>query len=314
MTEAQKKEATKHPKFVWMNGKIIAFEEARIHVSSPVIKFGTAVFEGIRGYWNEEDKELYAFRLQEHYQRLMESVKIMRMDLEYSIEDCAQMLIDLFRKNEFREDVHARHTVYVGGYGNMKARGPIEMTVVSSPRGRSYDIENGIRCAISSWKRIDDGCMPPRIKCNANYQNGRLAYLQAVEDGYDYPLLLTSAGKLSEAPGACVFLVRKGELVAPPVTASILESITRATILQYSKEELNITAVEREVDRTELYVAEEAFLCGSGAEIVPIISVDKFPIANGKPGPVTRMIQKFYFDMVRGKNPKFRHLLTPTYQ
>jgi branched-chain amino acid aminotransferase len=301
------------PEFVWMNGEMIPFENAVVHVLTPMARYGTNVFEGIRAYWNEEKKELYAFRLREHFKRLLDSVKLMRMRFDYTIEDCEQIFMTLLRKNEFKEDIHARHTVYIGGYGAVGAREPVEMVVTAYAKGRGHDIENGIHCVISSWKRIDDNSMPPRIKCGANYQNGRLALLQAKEDGYDYPILLNGDGKVAEGPGACLVMVRKGVVVASPVTAGILESVTRMTILEDFSDALKYPAQERTIDRTELYIADEVFLCGSGAEIVPIVSIDRYAIGNGKPGPITKKIQNLYFNVVRGNVANYQHWLTPAY-
>ncbi len=306
-------EDIRKPKFVWMDSKIIPFDEAVIHVHTPTAKYGINVFEGIRAYWNEKKKELCAFRLRPHYQRLFESMKMMRFQIDYSIEDCERIFIELLRKNEFKEDIHARHVVYLGGFGPFSAKEPIGMYIVALPIGRRYDIENGISCAVSSWIRISDNIIPPRIKAGSNYQNSRLASLQAKEDGYDQPIILNSNGKVSEGARACLFMIRKGVVVTSPVTAGILESVTRSTLLELFQSEFKFPVDEREIDRTELYVAEEAFFCGSGAEITPIASIDKLLIGNGKPGPITREIQKLYFDIVRGDNPKYMDWCTITY-
>jgi len=303
----------KKPKYVWMDGKIIPFDDAKVHVFSPTAKYGTNVFEGLRAYWNEEKKELYSFRIREHYQRLFESMKIMRLHIEYSLEDCERLLVEILRKNNFQEDLHIRHTVYVGGYGLYSSTEPTGMFIVPIPRGRSFDAEKGISCSVSSWIRISDNSVPPRAKVGANYQNSRLAALQAKQDGYDQPIILNSNGKVSESAGACFFMIRRGVVVTPPVTASILESITRNTVIELSKKELNLPVEEREIDRTEVYLADEAFLCGSGAEVAPITSLDKIPLGNGNVGNITQKIMKLYFDIARGKNPKYYKWLTPTY-
>ena len=306
-------EEIKKPKFVWMNGKIIPFDEAVIHVHSPAAKYGINVFEGIRAYWNEGKKELHSFRLRAHYQRLAESMKMMRLQTDYTIEDYEKFFVGLLRKNEFNHDIHARHVVYVGGFGPYSAKEPVGMYIVALARGRGYDIENGLRCAVSSWTRINDNSIPPRIKAGSNYQNSRLATIQAKEDGYDQPILLNSSGKVSEGPGMCFFMVRRGVVVTSPVTAGILESVTRTTLLELFQSELKLPVQERDIDRTELYVAEEAFFCGSGAEIAPIISIDKLPVGDGKPGPITKKMSDLYFNTVRGNNPKYLKWCTPTY-
>jgi branched-chain amino acid aminotransferase len=194
----------------------------------------------------------------------------------------------------------------------MGLTGPVGLAVDALPR--KMGSERGITAGISSWLRIPDGAMPPRIKCSANYQNGRLAQLEAKVNGYDTALLLNARGKLAEGPGACCFVVRRGVPMTPPVTADILESVTRATLLDLCAKELGLTPEVRDIDRTELYVADEAFLCGSGWEIAPIVSVDRLPLGDGaKPGPVTRAIQACYFSVVRGERPAYRDWLTPVY-
>jgi branched-chain amino acid aminotransferase len=194
----------------------------------------------------------------------------------------------------------------------MEATGPVGLAVDALPRKLST--KPGISACVSSWMRIADGAMPPRIKCSANYQNGRLATLEAKANGYDTALLLNGRGKLAEAPGACCFIVRRGVPVTPPVTADILESVTRATLLELFRKELGVTPEVREIDRTELYVADEAFLCGSGWEITPILSIDQLAFGEGKePGPVTRAIQDCYFGVVRGERLSYRDWLTPVY-
>jgi branched-chain amino acid aminotransferase len=301
------------PRYVWMDGKIVPFEDAKIHVFTPAAKYGTAPFEGLRAYWNEEKEELYSFRTGEHYERLFESLKIMRLKITYSVADCKKFLVETIRANDFKEDLHIRHTVYLGGYSMVDTEGPTGMWIIARPLGRLYDMEKGIRCSISSWVRMDDNSFPPRVKIGSNYQNSILAAAQARADGYDQPIMLDSRGKVSESATACLFMVRRGVIVTPPVTSSILESITRTTIIEMARHELNLPVEERDIDRTELYVSEEAFLCGSGLEVTPVTSIDKIPVGNGKVGPTTKKIVAAYFDIVRGNKPKYKEWLTPIY-
>lgn len=305
--------ATKKPKYIWMDGKIIPFDEGKIHVLSPAARYGCNVFEGLRSYWNEEKKELYSLHLKSHYHRLFESAKIMRFKVDYTIDDCQKYLLELLRTNEFREDLRIRHCLYLGGAGKITAVEPVGMHIVATPQGRSYDQKKGIHCSISSWKRINDNCMPPRVKAGANYHNGRFALLQAKADGYDSTILLDENGKVSEGPQSCFFMIRKGVIITPPITADILESITRGTLIKLFKEELNIPVQERETDRTELYIADEAFLCGTASEITPIVSIDRLSVGNGEIGPITKEIMTLYFNIVRGMNSKYEKWLTPTY-
>jgi branched-chain amino acid aminotransferase len=299
-------------RYLYLDGALVPYEEARIHVQSGAVKYGASVFEGLRAYWNPAQEELYVFRLDAHIDRLYASLRLMRMAHTFTREELGRSILDVLRKNEVREDVHIRQTAYVAGDGEIDAAGPVGLAVDARPR-RVTD-RPGIAVGVSSWTRISDGAMPPRIKCSANYQNGRLATLEARANGYEGALLLNTRGKLAEAPGACCFVVRDGVPVTPPVTADILESVTRATLLELCRAELGLAPVEREVDRTELYVSDEVFLCGSGWEITPVLSIDRLPLGDGRaPGPVTRAIQACYFAVVRGESPAYRRWLTAVY-
>ncbi len=299
-------------RFVYLDGELVPYGEARIHVQSAAVKYGASVFEGLRAYWNPAHEELYVFRLAEHIDRLFGSMRLMRMAHSLTREELTRSVLDVLRKNEVRTDVHIRQTAYIAADGDLDASGPVGLAVDARPR--KVTDRPGIAVGVSSWTRIADGTMPPRIKCSANYQNGRLAMLEARANGYEGALLLNGRGKLAEAPGACCFIVRNGVPATPPVTADILESVTRATLLELFRTELGQTPVEREIDRTELYLADEVFLCGSGWEITPILSIDRLPLGNGQePGPLTRAMQACYFAVVRGEKPAYRSWLTPVY-
>jgi branched-chain amino acid aminotransferase len=299
-------------RYLYLNGKLLPYDEARIHVSSAAVKYGASVFEGLRAYWNARQGELYVFRLREHIDRLFGSLRLMRMEHAFTRDELASSILEVLRKNEVREDVHIRQSAYLEADGALDVTGPVGLAVDARPH-RVTD-KPGIAVGMSSWTRISDGAMPPRIKCSANYQNGRLAMLEARANGYEGALLLNTRGKLAEAPGACCFIVRGGVPITPPVTADILESVTRATLLELCRKELGLTPDVRDVDRTEIYLADEAFLCGSGWEITPVLSVDRLPLGNGaEPGPVSRAIKQCYFDVVRGEKPAYRSWLTPVW-
>jgi branched-chain amino acid aminotransferase len=299
-------------RFVYLDGELVPYDEARIHVQSAAVKYGASVFEGLRAYWNPAHEELYVFRLPEHIDRLFGSMRLMRMAHSLTREELTRSVLDVLRKNQVRTDVHIRQTAYIAADGDLDATGPVGLAVDARPR--KVTERPGIAVGVSSWTRIADGTMPPRIKCSANYQNGRLAMLEARANGYEGALLLNGRGKLAEAPGACCFIVRNGVPATPPVTADILESVTRATLLELFRTELGQTPVEREIDRTELYLAEEVFLCGSGWEITPVLSIDRLPLGTGQePGPLTRAMQACYFAVVRGEKPAYRSWLTPVY-
>jgi branched-chain amino acid aminotransferase len=299
-------------RYLYLNGKILPYDEARIHVSSGAVKYGGSVFEGLRAYWNADQGELYVFRLAEHVDRLFESMRLMRMDQRFTREELASSILEVLRKNEYRQDVHIRQSVFIEADGALDATGPVGLAVDAKPH--KLTDKPGLDVCVSSWTRISDASMPPRIKCSANYQNGRLAMLEAKTNGYDGALILNGRGKLAEGPGACCFIVRRDQAATPPVTADILESVTRATLLELFRAELGQTVEVRDIDRTEIAVAQEAFLCGSGAEITPIVSVDRLPLGDGKqPGRVTRAVQDCYFAVVRGEKPAYRRWLTPVY-
>ncbi len=271
------------------------------------------VFEGIRGYWNEEIKDMYLFRVAEHCLRLNQSVKMTRMDIEINEEEMVNNLVDLVKKNDIHQTVHFIYSAYVDGDGPMFSRGPIGTAITVRKTGRTYDIENGIKCSVSNWRRNADDASPMRIKAAANYQNSRLALLQAKQDGYDSTILLNHHGKVSEGPGACLFIVKGGRLLTPPVYSDILESITRDTVIKLSKDQFHNDVLERPIDRSELYIAEEIFFCGSGAEIVPIVNVDGFPIDDGKPGKITQKLIEIYRDITSGKTDEHAEWRTPVY-
>lgn len=298
-------------RILYLNGRLVPYSEATIHVQSNAVKYGTSVFEGIRAYWSAARQELYVFRLEEHTSRLLDSLTLMRMEHSLTREEIDASILEVLRKNEVREDVHIRQTAYLAADGSVEATGPVGLSVDARPR-KMID-KAGLDVCISSWARIPDSAMPPRIKCSANYQNGRLAMLEAKTNGFDNALLLNSRGKVAEAPGACFFMIRGGVPATPAVTSDVLESITRTTMIQLFRERLGATVQERDIDRTELGLADEAFLCGSGWEVAPIASVDRLTLKQAAPGPRTRAIRDLYFQVARGAVDEYRHWLTPVY-
>ena len=298
---------------IWMNGKLVSQADAVLPVNSAAVFYATNVFEGLRAYWNAGDEELYCFRLADHFVRFRESMKMMRFEVPYSDSNLYEAVQEVLSGNEIQEDVHMHMVAYVTGAG-LDATTPTGLYI--NPRRRPRLEEGaGVRCCVRSWVRTSDNAIPIRLKSGANYQNGRLAALQAQADGYDQPILLNKEGHVAEGTGATFFMVRKGKLVTPPVTADILESITRTTLMDAIYPELfGMAVVEREIDRTELYVAEEAFFCGSGYEITPIVSIDRFPLGDATVGPITRSLQQAYLDIVRGVDKRFPEWRTPTYR
>jgi branched-chain amino acid aminotransferase len=298
---------------IWMNGKLVPQEAATLPVNSAAVFYATNVFEGLRAYWNEAAGEVYAFRLAEHFARIRESMKMMRFTIAQSDVDLYEAVREVLVGNEVREDVHMHMVAYVLAPG-LEATSPTGLYI--NPRRRPRVTEGkGVSACVSSWARTSDNAIPIRLKCGANYQNGRLARLQARADGYDEPIFLNQQGHVAEGSGATLFMVRKGRLVTPPVTSDVLESITRATLIEeICPHGLGIEVVEREIDRTELYVAEEAFFCGSGYEVTPITSIDRFKLGTGDVGPLTRRIAAAYMDLVRGVDARRPEWRTPTYK
>jgi branched-chain amino acid aminotransferase len=297
---------------IWMNGNLVSQAEAALPVNSAAVFYATNVFEGLRAYWNDTDEELYCFRLAEHFTRFRESMKMMRFEIPYSDDDLVRAVRETLTGNGLREDVHMHMVAYVLGTG-LDATTPTGLYINPRRRART-PAGSGLACCVSSWARTSDNAIPIRLKSGSNYQNGRLATLQANADGYDQPIFLNKDGHVAEGTGATFFMVRKGRLVTPPITADILESITRTTLIENIYPELfGMEVFEREIDRTELYVADEAFFCGSGYEITPIVSIDRFPLGDGKVGPVTQRLTDAYMDIVRGVDRRFPEWRTPAY-
>ena len=289
--------------------------EATVNVLSPTSQFGANVFEGIRCYWSEQDQQLYAFRLADHYKRLQNSIKILRFNSPYSTSDFQQGLIDVVKANGYREDIAVRQTVFVDGIGGTwNSCEPINMFIapIAKPFQKIQD-KAGLRCQVSSWERISDRNLSPRAKVGANYINSRMAYLEARENGYDTALILNNQGRISEGPGACFFMVRNNKLITPPPTASVLESITRDTIIRVAAEQLGIETQERDIDRTELYICDEAFLCGSAMEITHITNIDGLAVGDGKLGKITQDLSNIYHQIITGQLSQYKEWLTPIY-
>ncbi|MEX2642424.1 MAG: branched-chain amino acid transaminase [Acetobacterales bacterium] len=290
-----------HPKYAFQNGKVVPWEDATVHVFSPAAKYGAGVFEGIRGYWNPDKEDMYLFKMEPHLERLMFSQKVMDFETVYDPEYFTKGTLELIRANDIRETVHIRTIVHIEGPGESSARGPVGTAITVVPRPLPKRVTTGCTAQVSSWMRSPDTSTPMRVKCNANYNNGRLAALQATRDGYDTAILLNQKGQVSEGPGMCFFMVRDGVPVTPSVTNDILESVTRKTVLEICEEYFGVKPVERDIDRSELYAAEEAFFCGTGWEICPINSIDKLPVGTGKPGEFTCKLRDTYFRIVKGE-------------
>lgn len=302
-------------RFIWYKGDVINVNDAKINILAPTAQFGLNVFEGIPCYWNEEQKQLYAFRLNDHYDRLLRSARLIQINCPYSKADMENALKAAVAANEYDENLSVRQTLFVDGFGSWGSEEPVDMFVAPIPRGRTSAEYNkkGLRTCVTSWRRISDTTLSPRIKCGANYINSRVGQREALRNGYDTCLFLNEAGKVSEGPGSCFFMVVKGTLVTPLLTDSVLESITRDTVIQLARVN-GIPVAERTVDRTELYTCDEAFLCGSAMEITPVLSVDRYTVGNGEAGEITRLLHKAYLDAAMGRDERFSEWITPIYE
>lgn len=299
-------------KSVTFNGRRMAFEDAKVSIMAPGFSYAATVFEGLRAYWNDDKQELYVARLDDHLKRLYNSMKLLRFKSPPAYDTLRQQILDDIRANDFREDVYIRVQAFIDDWGEMNATGPIGTSIVTRPRPRTSAFLTGRNFGISTWRRLDDNASPPRIKATANYLNSRLAGLDAKESGYDGAIILTARGTVSEGPGGCIFLVRDGVLITPNVTSGILESITRDTLLKFARD-AEMPVEEREVDRTELYIADEIFYCGTGQEVMPILSVDRLRAGDGTPGPITRNLQMLYDRQVRDNSQGYASWQTPVY-
>lgn len=300
--------------YIYFNGEIVPHDEARIHVNSPAAMYGIGVFEGIRGYWNDKDREMYVFRLRDHAARLKQSMKLLRLEDNFSVETLESAVLDMIRANDFRATIQMRMmAVLADASSDRTDAGPTTIVVSGKPRPTHNFLETGLKGGTSSWIRTPDNALPVRIKCNANYVNARHAEMEAKVKGYDRAILLNSRGKVSEGPGSTLFVIRNGQPVTPGVTSDLLESITRESLMQLLQERLSLETVQREMDRTEIYTADEAFMCGTLAEVTPIVSLDGIPIGDGTVGPVTRALQKHYLDVAQGIDPAHAEWRTPVY-
>ncbi|HEX9609760.1 MAG TPA: branched-chain amino acid transaminase [Candidatus Limnocylindria bacterium] len=301
--------------WAFFRGEFVPLREANLNVMTHGFNYGTAVFEGIRAYWNADEEQLFALELIPHYQRIHSSAALLMMEVRQSPEELAEITVELLRRDGLREDVYIRPIVYKSSelIGVRLHNLESDITIFGVPFGQYIDTDSGIRAQVSTWRRTDDNAIPARGKITGAYVNGALAKSEAQLNGYDEAIVLTADGHISEGSAENLFLVKRGVLVTPPVTDNILEGITRRRLMEMGRAELGVEVVERSIDRTELYGADEVFLCGTGAQISPVIEIDRRAIGSGRPGPLTRQLSKTYFDAVRGKLPAYRDWLTPVY-
>ena len=301
--------------FYFMDGQYVEASKAMIPVRTHAFLYGTAVFEGIRAYWNEEEKQLYAFRVPEHYERLLRSAKIMCMKSPYTVEEHCEITKKLLAKNNYKADCYMRPTLYKsaqkvgpGLYDNIDS-----YALITNKMGDYIDTSKGLKVCVSSWRRNSDNAIPPRAKVAGSYANAALIKTDAHNMGFDDAIVLDEAGQVTEGSAMNMFLVQNGKLVTTMKTDNILVGVTRNTIIELARDVLGIETEERAIDRTELYISDEAFYCGTGAQVSPIVSVDNRELGDGHVGPISKELQKLYFDVVKGRVPKYKKWCMPVY-
>lgn len=301
-------------RFAFFNGAIVPIEQAKVSVMTNALNYGTGCFEGIRGYWNADEGQLFVFHLRAHMERLHRSCRILFMELPYSVDELCQITLELLRREEFREDVYIRPLVYKSDPAiAVRLNDMADAFTLFAVGFGQYIDSSAVRACVSSWRRIDDNIIPSRAKAAGAYINSALAKTEALLNGYDEAIVLGGDGQVSEASAANLFIVRDGKLVTPPLTSDVLEGITRQVVAQLAHERLGLSIVERPIDRTELYVADEAFFCGTGAEIKPIVEIDRRKVGPGAVGPISSMLVSLYADTVRGRLREHRGWCTPVY-
>jgi branched-chain amino acid aminotransferase len=307
MSEERRSFAASDAEWCYHGGEHVKMGDIRLSPATHALNYGTGVFEGIRAYWNERRGTLQVLKLKEHYERFEKSCRMLRIDLPHTVEELCEITLEILRRNAPREDTYIRPLAYKAAESvGVKLAVDEELSIFTVPMGNYVEL-TGLRCCVSSWRRTPDTAIPARGKLTGSYINTALAVDEAHRAGYDDAIFLTQDGHVSEASAANIFLVRKGGLVTPPVTADILEGITRDAVMELSERELGMPVVPRDVDRTELYAADEVFLTGTGYQIAPVVEIDGREVGTGEMGPVAGRLQELYFEAARGDNPQYDH-------
>ncbi len=296
-------------KHAFFEGKIVPLNEAKINIATHGFLYGTAVFGGIRGYWNEEKKQLFVFRPYDHYKRLLHSARMMAMQTQYDEESLIELTLEVLRTDHYQQDTYMRPTFYKADMGiGVKLHDlKDEFCLFTMPYEKYVKNDTNAHVTISSWRRIDDNMIPARGKVAGAYANSALIKTDAIQAGFDEALVLDQNGHISEGSAMNIFMVRDGIVMTPPVTDNILEGITRKSVIELLCKELGLEVVERSIDRTEVYIADEFFMTGTAAQIMAVTKVDHRPIGRGEMGPITSKLRRLYDDVLRAKNPKYTH-------
>jgi len=303
------------PNWAFRDGRVVPYRDASFGLLTHGLNYGTGFFAGLRGYWNAEERQLFVFRPEDHFRRFCESASLLRMEFPFTPAQLTAGLIELLRAEGYRENVYIRPIAFYGDQSigvRLHNLTPV-VGMAAVPFGSYIGKENGIHVAISSWTRVSDNQIPARGKLAGSYVNSALAKTDAVLAGFDEAILLNDHGHVCEGSVENVFMLRGGVVVTPPITDDVLEGFTRATVMQLLRDDLGRTVIERSIDRTELYLADEVFLTGTGAEISPVTRVDHRPIGNGQVGPVATGLRARYMDTVSGRVAKHREWCRPVY-
>jgi branched-chain amino acid aminotransferase len=298
--------------YAYFKKQVLPLSEAKIGIMTHAFNYGTGVFEGIRGNWNEQDETIYLFKVEEHLKRLRQSGRIVRIGITETDAEIAALITQVVEQSAIREDQYIRPLAYKSSevLGVRVHDLDDDLLIFVAPFGPYLDIEAGIRCQTSSWRRVDDTSIPARAKNTGIYINSALAKTEAILNGYDEAIMLNADGHISEGSGENIVVIRDGKLITPAPSDNVLEGITLQTALLLAKEELGLQVVERTIDRSELYIADEVFMTGTAAHVTPILEVDNRPVGEGGIGPITKQLQQMYFDVIYGRNPKYREWCT----
>ncbi|MCO7176737.1 branched-chain amino acid transaminase [Sporolactobacillus kofuensis] len=300
--------------YVYYQGELVKEDDVKISIRSKAFNYGLGVFEGIRAYWDDENEQLYAFKLKDHYERLKQSAKTVNLDFDLSVEDLCKGTVELLKKNNCRQTTYIRPIVYNDSLdiGPTLDHADVKVVMYTQPLNK-YAGKSELSVGVSSWRRLSDNQLPPRTKATAAYLNSALAALETKRAGFDEAIFLTEGNHVCEGSGENIFLFKKGKLITPSTSDNILEGITRELVIKLAQEELGLEVVERSVSRTELYAADEVFFSGTAMEVTPVVAVDHRIVGTGHEGEVCRKIKDLFFDLTLGKNPKYVEDCTPVY-
>ena len=303
------------PSYAYFHKQFVPLSDAKIGVMTHALHYGTALFEGIRGNWNNEHQQIYIFRLREHYERLHSGCRVLKINLPHTIDELCQITMELVERCGFQEDIYIRPLAYKSSesLGVRLHDLDDDFLVFAIPWGRYLDVDKA-RCIVSSWQRPGDNVIPPQVKITGIYVNNALAKTEAVENDFDEAIMLSPDGYVSEGSGENIFLVKDGKLVTPAIYNNILPGITRDSVIKLAQNELGLETIERPVVRGELYTADECFLTGTAAHVTPVSEIDQLKIADGEIGQITKRLQQLYSEVIRGNNPKYLDWCTPVYK